>query len=181
MKKVVFAILALTLSAACASAQTTSSNVQTVSLKAVVAEAITLDAPSASVVNFAIAGNPFSTVATNGDVAPTFNTNYSLKAGRTMTVCAYLTGPLVGATSSNTDSIGTGGVLAKFNNTGNFVAFDGNTACGMGSGLVIETITTTATVHSAVRNEKVELQIGPLGGKTPDTYTGTLNFVAQAI
>jgi hypothetical protein len=181
MKKVVFGILALTLSAAFVSAQSVTSNTQTVSLNAVISEAITLDAPSAAVVNFAIAGSPFSTSTTNGDVAPTFNLNYSLKAGRTVNVCTYLSAPLTGATSGNTDTITANGVLAKFNSTGNYVQFGGNTACGIGSGLVIESLVTTAAVHSAVRNEKVELQIGPLGGKTPDTYTGTLNFVAQAI
>ena len=181
MKKAIFSVFVLALSAFCASAQTVTSNTQTVALNAVITESITLDQPSAPVVNFAIVGNPFSTSATNGDVAPTFNTNYSLKAGRTMNVCAYLSGPLVGSTTGNTDTISANGVLAKFNSTGNFVAFDGNMACGMGSGLVIEAVHTTSIVHSAVRNEKVELQIAPLGGKTPDTYTGTLNFVAQTI
>ena len=184
MKKIVasFAILTLALFAVSASAQTVTSNTQTVALNAVVPEAITLDAPSASVINFVIAGTPFSTSATNGDVAPTFNVNYSLKANRSFTVCAYLpgTGALVG-TGTNNDKISSGNILGKFNGAGAFVAFDGNTACGQAHGLIVDTITSTSALHSVTKNEKVEMQVGPLGGITPDTYTGTLNLVAQSI
>ncbi len=184
MKKLFTAsvLLVLALFAVSAIAQTPiSSNTQTVALNAVLQEAITIDAPSAAVVNFAIVGNPFSTVATDGDVAPTFNTNYSLKPGRVLSVCAYLTAPLVGSTSGNSDTIGVNGVLAQFNGSGNYVPFGGGSACGATNSLLVQTLTATSSVHSAVVNNKIALQIGVLGGKTPDTYTGTINIVAQAI
>jgi hypothetical protein len=178
----VSAVVALTLFAVSATAQTPiKSNTQTIALNAVLQEAITIDAPSVAVVNFAIVGSPFSTSVTDGDATPTFNTNYSLKSGRVLSVCAYLAAPLVGSTSGNTDTISANGVLAQFNGTGGYVAFGGGSACGATNSLLVDTFTTTPTVHSAVRNNKIALQIGVLGGKTPDTYTGTLNIIAQAI
>jgi hypothetical protein len=162
----------------CASAQTISSNVQTVALNAVIPESISLDQPTAAVVNFAI--QPMSSANTPGDAKPSFNTNYSLKPGRVMTVCAYLSGPLTGATTGNTDTIGTGSVLAQFTSTGNFVAFDGTTACGQSHGLVAQTFTATSVNHTGVVGTTVALAIASFQAKIPDTYTGTLNFVAQA-
>jgi hypothetical protein len=174
MKKSVLAILALTFATAFASAQL-SSNTQSVALSAVVPEQISIDQPSAAVVNFAI--QPMSASNTPGDVKPSFNTNYSLKPGRVMTVRAYLSGPLTGITSGNTDTIGVGNVLAKFNGAGSFVPFSGNSAA---TGLIAQTFTATSANHTGVQLNSVELAIASFQARVPDTYTGTLNFVAQA-
>jgi hypothetical protein len=178
MKK--FVLLAVVLALFCgvsAMAQTITSNVQTVSLNAVIPEYLSLDQPTAAVVNFAI--QPMSNANTPGDVKPSFNTNYSLKPGRVMTVCAYLSGALAG-TSGNTDTIGTGSVLAQFNGAGTFTAFDSNTACGVSHGLVAKTFTATSVNHTGVLPNTVALQIASFQALVPDTYNGTLNFVAQA-
>ena len=179
MKKVIFVALVLALfSAAFASAETITSNVQTVALNAVIPEYLTLDQPTAAAVNFAI--QPMSGAPTPGDVQPSFNTNYSLKPGRVMVVCAYLSGPLTGALAGNPDTISTKSVQAKFNDSGSFTSFDGNMACGQSAGLIAQTFTATPTIHTGVWLNKVALQILGFQAKIPDTYTGTLNLVAQA-
>ena len=176
MKKSLFAIALVVVFATAAFAQ--KSNVQPVNLVAVVPEYITLDQPSTPVVNFAI--TPMNTGNTLGDTAPSFNTNWSLKPGKTVTICAYVNGPLKGSDATNSETIGTGSILAKWSSTGTFAAFDGNTACGMGSGLVISTTAVTPSTHTYTALSTVYLAIAGPQAKFPDTYNGVLNFVAQA-
>ena len=177
MKKSLFAIALLAVFASAAAAQV-SSNVQQVKLVAVVPEYLTLDQPSAPVVNFAI--TPMNIGNTLGDTAPSFNTNWSLKPGRNVTICAYLSGPLTGSDTNNKETIGTGAILAKWSSTGTFAPFDGNTACAMGSGLVISTTAVTSATHTYTALSTVYLAIAGPQAKFPDTYNGILNFVAQA-
>jgi hypothetical protein len=160
-----------------AAAQITSGP-QTVALSAVVVEYVSLDAPSTAMVNFII--QPPYSAFPQGDVPVTFNTNYNVKPGKTVTVCAYLTGALAPSTVGNTDTISTGNVLAKFNGAGNFAAFDGHTACGFGAGLIVNSYLTTPAAHSVTVNNRIDLELNNFLGKVPDTYTGTLNLVAQA-
>jgi hypothetical protein len=122
----------------------------------------------------------YRTLLSEADLIPSFNTNYSLKPGRIMSVCAYLSGPVTGTTNGNADSISTNGVQAKFNGAGNYVSFDSNTACGMGSGLVGQTFTATATNHTGVQNNSVALQIMD-SVKVPDTYVGVLSNVGLSM
>jgi hypothetical protein len=157
MKKALVVLLAVTLLGSFTfAAPANTSNTQTVALKAVIPEYLALDVPSVSVVNFTMV-YPYSAMVP-GDNPVSFNTNYNLLPGKKVTVCAYLSGALLG-TGANTDTITPGNVLAKFNGAGNFAAFDSNTACGMSSGLVVNTYPVTSTLHNMVQLTAVRLKV----------------------
>jgi hypothetical protein len=116
-----------------------------------------------------------------GSVAPAWTTSWNLKPARTsVAVCAYLTGALTG-TGVNTDTIPAANVLAQADSSGGFNPLTG-TACGAGNAVTIHTypLTTTATRH-ATQTDSVALEINDSAlTLEADTYSGTLNIVAQA-
>src|SRR3954465_14092406 len=99
MKKVAILAILVMCAGVIASAQNLSLptpvtyNTQIITLNATVQEYLRIDAPSATMVKFDI--DPMAFTPTFGDVKPAWNTNYSLRGGKTVAVCAYLGGDLV--------------------------------------------------------------------------------------
>lgn len=178
MKKF-FAITALALCASTVAfaASTGSSNVQQITLNATMQEYLRINAPSAAVVNFNV--DPMSMVATLGDVKPTFNTDYSVKGGTTVTVYAYLGGDLVGPTGSK---IAMKNILGQPMSTGSYVApaaVFGGTGWTITSKLI--PVGGFGGSFAGTINGSIGLEILDHVGGEPGSYTGTLNIVAQAL
>ena len=176
MKKVVFAILALSLSAACASAQS-STTPNAVLLKAVVPEFISIVSSGVPQVNFnATAASPNYI---NGDGAPAFTLKYNLAGSKTITVCAYIT-PLTGTDNTNSVVVQPGWVNFSYGKA-QFGSFN-STCNGQSNAFVLDTI-----AHASSSTGTQEAFTGmfiqtPGSGYAlpPDTYSGNLNVIAQA-
>jgi hypothetical protein len=171
MKKSLFAIALLVVFAAVASAQVTSNSLS-VTLKAVSPEFISLQPTMSPNINFNF--QPGSTFA-DGDQMPGLAVSYNLASSKTITVCAYLSGPLQGLVQANT--ISADAVNLNAGNPGT-LSFKG-TACGQPNGL-------TWTSFSGQQGSKSVTSTGMFiqtGSKppVPDTYTGTMNIVAQTL
>ena len=175
MKKVVLAALTLALSAGVfASAQATS-NVQPVTLKAISAEFISISPMSGPTVTFDFSKQGNYNNA-NADTPPSYTMKYNL-LNRTITVCAYLSGPLTGqANASHTidpSSINAtiGGKTLTFNNT----------CSNYTNAITVDSI--EGATQASSKTEAFQGMFIAVPGSfppVPDTYTGTMNFVAQA-
>lgn len=116
-----------------------------------------------------------------GSTVPAWITQWDLKPQRTQVqVCAYLSGALTG-TGGNPDTIPASNVLGQPDGTGSFTALTG-TACGQSNALSISiTPLTSANRRNGSRSDSIVLEINESGlSLSPDTYTGTLNLIAQA-
>lgn len=129
-------------------------------------------------VNFSLNGG-----TTPGSVVPAWTTNWNLNPQRTsLAVCVYLTGALIG-TGTNPDTIPPANVLAQPNATGTFFALTGS-ACGQTNAVTVNTIAITeSNRRNGSANDSAGLEINettPPITLSPDTYSGTLNIIAQA-
>jgi hypothetical protein len=140
-------------------------------------ESVSVTLTSASTVNFALNGT-----ITAGDVSPAWTTTWNLfPTSSPVTVCVYLTGDLTG-TGGNTDTIPPANILGQPEGTGAFTALTG-TACGQSNGLQINSVAINGSNKSGSANDSVALEINeasPALTLSADTYSGTLNIIAQA-
>jgi hypothetical protein len=153
------------------------STVVPITLNATVGESITVTLTTGSTVNFSLTGSS----ADAGLTIPAWTTRWNLNPTRTtVTVCAFLSGPLNG-TGGNTDTIPVANILGSPAATGTYTAFTG-TGCGQPNELTINTYSTASTGSKNVtESESVALEINDSTlTLQADTYTGTLNIVAQA-
>jgi|SRR5579859_13792 hypothetical protein len=171
MKKSLFAIALLLVFAAAASAQV-NSNIQATTLKAISPAYISLQPTNSPTITFNFTPG---TNNANADQKPGVSMAYNLK-NSTVTVCAYLAGDLVG-----TDG---GGVIAP--GSLNAILPSGTvqftkTCAGNSNAITVDTIH-NATQASGV-SESFWLFLAVPGNfpPAPDTYTGTMNIVAQAL
>lgn len=172
MKKAVLSALVLALFTAIAVSAQVNSNTVSVTLKAVSPEYISLAQTMSPTISFNF--NPGDTFA-NGDQNPGLVVSYNLATSKTITVCAYLDGPLTGKTAANT--IPPSAVNFNAGSPGT-LQFTG-TACGRSNGL-------TWTSFSGQQGSKSVTSTGMFiqTGNTPpvpDTYNGIMNIVAQAL
>ena len=150
---------------------------QTVALAASKPESLSVTITTPGPVNF----SPLTGTTTAGSVIPAWTTNWFLVPQRNqVAVCVYLSGALSG-TGGNTDTIPAANVQGQPGGTGSFTALTG-TACGQSNAL---SISTTAINNSnrtnGSKNDSVALRINESGlSLSADTYSGTLNIIAQA-
>ena len=149
-----------------------------VALVAQKAEAISVTLTSASTVNFALGGG-----VTAGDISPAWTTTWNLfPTSSPLDVCVYLNGALTGSIVGNTDTIPPANILGQPGGTGPFTALTG-TACGKSNAWQINTISINGSNKSDGANDSVSLEINeasPAITLSADTYSGTLNIIAQA-
>lgn len=150
---------------------------QTVALAATAAESISVTITAPGPVNF----NPLTGTTTVGSVTPAWTTNWDLKPQRNqVAVCVYLSGALTG-TGGNADTIPAANVKGRPGGSGSFTALTAN-ACGQSNALSISTtVIDNANRKNGSKNDSVGLEIDQTGlSLSADTYSGTLNIVAQA-
>src|SRR5574337_237225 len=149
-----------------------------VALAATMNESISVSITTGGPVNFTLTGSTTDA----GSVSPAWTTTWDLKPQRnTVTVCVYLSGALTG-TGANTDTIPVANILAQANGGGSFLAMTGN-GCGQAGNAFVVNTYTLATVgrKNISKNDNVSLEINNSAlSLEPDTYSGTLNIVAQA-
>ncbi len=179
MKKVVFAVIALTLCAVSASAQGYLGGSTTVGLKATVAESMTWNVPT-PVVNFNI-NDP--TKQTSGDNTVSFTANYFMKNGANFAVCVasniFATPGLTG-TGTNTDVIPMAAILVQPGATGSFISLSGATnLCGLPNGVNILG-KTPITGNTGNVTGSFNLAIAPVTVR-PDVYSGSVLLYFQEI
>ncbi len=175
---VVTAILACTF-ATPGWAQALTSAAATVALAAVKPESISVTITTPGPVNF----NPLTGTTTAGSVTPAWTTNWNLKPSRTsVAVCVFLSGPLAG-TGGNLDTIPAANVQGQPGGVGPFAALTGS-GCGQVNALTISTtVITGANRKNGSKSDSVAAQINETGivpALSADTYSGTLNIIAQA-
>lgn len=127
-------------------------------------------------VHFALNGS-----VTTGSISPAWVSQWDLHPQRNQVqVCAYLSGALTG-TGGNSDTIPPANVLGQPDGTGSFIAFTG-TACGLSNAVSVSiTPITNQNRHNGSKNDSIVLEISETGlNLSADTYTGTLNIIAQA-
>jgi hypothetical protein len=149
---------------------------QPVTLNALAPESLSVTLTTPGPVTFNLNGGTVP-----GSVVPAWTTNWNLANTRTsLAVCVYLTGALT-APAPNTDTIPPANILGQPDATGPFAALTG-AGCGQTNALVISTTAiTNANRRNGSRNNSVALEINQTGlSLAPDTYTGTLNIIAQA-
>ncbi len=149
---------------------------QPVVLTATKTESISVSAPAPGTVTFTLTGGVASGVG-----VPAWTTSWNLSQSRnSVDVCVYLTGDL---TSSGPDVIPPANVYGYKDGGGSRAALT-NTACGSSNGLVIRTIPiSNANRKNSSQTDSVSLEIDettPSISIAADTYSGTLNIVAQA-
>jgi len=162
-------ILVLALLAVSASAQT--SNMKSVTLKAISPEYITLSQTMSPTITFTF--QPGSTFA-NGDQNPGLSLQYNLASSKTITVCAYLSGDLVGTNSANIIP------MKDVNfNVGNPGTQQFTGTCGTIPNAVTWTQFSGQQGTTAVSSTGMFIATGGAFAPVPDTYTGTMNIIAQ--
>lgn len=149
-----------------------------VALSATKPESLSVTLTTGGPVTFALNGG-----TTTGSVVPAWTTNWNLDPQRTQVqVCVFLSGALTG-TGGNTDTIPPANVLAQPDATGSFTALTGS-ACGQSNALSISThAITLSNRKNGSANDSVGLEINETSPPitiSPDTYSGTLNILAQA-
>jgi hypothetical protein len=157
-------------------AQLTSAS-KPVALTAFKGEGLSISPPTVSTVNFTLSGGTAS-----GDATPSWATSWRLKPGRNYVhVCVYLSGPLMPLIPANPGSIPAANVLVALNDTPPFTALTGS-ACGFSNALEIGTVHITGSNRSGQISGTIGIQINQSGlTLLPDTYSGTLNIIAEAI
>ena len=179
MKKVFFAILALSLSAASASAQSYLGGSTTVALKATVAESMSWTVTN-PVVNFNIYD---PTKTTNGDNTVSFTANYFMKNGANFAVCVasnIFGTPGLAGTGTNTDVIPMAAIEVQPMASGSYVSLSGATnLCGLPNGVNIIG-KTPITGNKAAVTGSFNLAIAPVTVR-PDVYSGTVLLYFQEI
>jgi hypothetical protein len=178
MKKVVFAILALSLSAACASAQSYLGGSTTVALKATVAESMSWTVTN-PVVNFNIYD---PTKTTNGDNTVSFTANYFMKNGANFAVCvaSYIISPNLAGTGTNTDVIPMSAIAVQPMATGSYIPIAGATnTCGLPNGVDVISKTPISANKGSVTGS-FNLQIAPVTVR-PDVYSGVVWLYFQEV
>jgi len=159
-------------------AQLTSAPVP-VALVALAPESLTVTLTSGATVNFTLTGGS----ADLGSITPAWTTTWNLKPSRnSVAVCVFLSGALTG-TGTNTDTVPMANILGQPDAAGSFTAITGN-GCGQtGNALLINTyaLTSPASRKNVSKNDSVALEINDSAlTLEADTYSGTLNIVAQA-
>jgi hypothetical protein len=153
------------------------SNTVTATLSALAPESLTVTLTTPGPVNFTLTGGS----ADAGSVTPAWNTTWNLKPSRnTVTVCAFLTGALAG-TGGNPDTIPVANVLGQPDATGGFSAFT-STVCGQANGISVHAWSLASTGRTNItKADSVALEINDSAlTLEADTYSGTLNILAQA-
>ena len=150
---------------------------QIVALAATKQESLSVTITTPGPVNFTLTGG------TNdpGSAVPAWTTNWNLKPQRnTLNVCVYLSGNLNG-TGGNTDNIPPDNVLGLADGTGTPTPLN-STAWGASNGLQIwATAINNSNRVDGSHGNSVALQINDSTlTLSPDTYSGTLNIIAQA-
>ncbi len=152
---------------------------QSIVLAATKGESISVSAASPGTVTFDLNGT-----VTPGSATVTWTTNWDLRPSRSaVTVCVYLSANLTG-TGANTDSIPPANVYGQADSAGSFLALTSN-GCGQ-TGNALQVWTTTidnSNRKNGSHPDTLNLQIDettPLLSLSADTYSGTLNIVAQA-
>ena len=163
--------------ASSAAAQVTATAVP-MSLSALKPESITVTLTSSNTVTFNLVGGSADT----GSIIPAWTTNWNLKhSENTVMVCVFLSGALSG-TNGNTDTVPMAYILGGPGGVAPFTAITGNGCGQIGNALVISTTAlTNANRKNGSKSDSVALEINdaPLVLQA-DTYSGTLNIVAQA-
>jgi hypothetical protein len=171
-------LLAILACLAATPARAQTSNIVTVALSATLPNSISVALTVPGPVNFTLTGS--STDA--GSVTPAWNTTWNLSPSTTtVNVCAYISLPLAG-TGGNSDTILQANVLGKPDATGSFVAFT-STVCGQANGITVHSWSLASTGRKNItKSDSVLLEIDDSAlTLQADTYTGTLNIVAQVI
>lgn len=150
---------------------------QSIQLIAVKRASISVSLTNGGPVTFDLNGN-----LTAGSSAPSWKTNWDLAPGQestTVSVCVYLSGPLTGAAGSAV-TIPASRVEAKSEGSGGFKPLSG-TACGQVNGLLVATVPINkANRKDGSQIDSLVLRVNEAGmSLPPDTYTGTLNILAQ--
>lgn len=181
MKKVALvALLCACLSSVGFAANPTSATGGPVTLTAIIPAYLGFGLPNVSSVTFDYT-NIGSMVATGGPITklattplPSWTLTYNLSGKPTVTVCAYAT-PLAGSTYS----IPTSSIFAAPNGKAT-VQFTGD-GCGQtGNAIVMDTIANATSSTGKAEAFTGMFSQTPSGVVVPpDTYTGTLNIVAQ--
>ena len=145
-------------------------------LAAVKAETISVTITLGGPVNF----NPLTGTITTGSLTPAWTTTWVLKPTRTaVQVCAFLSGALTG-TGGNIDTIPAANVKGQPGGVGPFTALTG-AACGQTNALSISTTTITGANKNSSKSDSVVLEVDETAlTLSADTYSGTLNIIAQA-
>jgi hypothetical protein len=181
MKKVVFAILALTLSAACASAQSYLGGSTTVGLKATVSETMSWTVTN-PIVNFNIYD---PTKTTNGDNTVSFTANYFMKNGANFAVCVasnIFATPGLAGTGTNTDVIPMAAIEVQPMATGNYISLAGaQDDCGLPNGVnIIAKTPVVSGSNKGTATGSFNLAIAPVTVR-PDVYSGTVLVYLQEL
>ncbi len=163
--------------------QALTSTPATVTLEATKGESISVTSALPATVTFGLNGG-----ITPGSSPVSWTTSWTLKQSRnSVTVCVYLGTPgnLTGS-GTNPDVLPPANIYGQPEGSGPFSALT-SSACGFSNGLQIGAVTTITNANrkgaTATRNDNVTLQIdetSPALSLSADTYSGTLNIVAQA-
>ena len=187
MRKALVVALAVTLftSVGFAADSTSASGPSPVTINAIIPSYIGLSMPSVASVTFdysylgagVATGLPITKLATGN--SPSWTLSYNLVGSPTITVCAYAS-PLTG-TNNSSNSIPTSSIYAATGKSGtNAFQFNSN-GCGQtGNAIVMDTI--TGATHSTGTAEALEGMFMQTPNGTviaPDTYTGSVNIIAQ--